>query len=375
MLSDIGKEICTFRNLYDAMRLCKRGVIWKDSVAGYVVNGLVRIHRLKKSLENDKYDISPYTEFKVYEPKERDILSTKIKDRVFQRSFVDNYFYDEMTRSFIYDNGACQKGRGTERTRKRLICHMQRFYRKHGLDGYTLKGDLSNFFGSTKHEVAYDAVNKRVNDKWARRESKRIIDSFDNGPDPEIGMGLGSQCTQIIQLAVLDGFDHYIKEVLRIKHYVRYNDDFILIHEDKKYLRYCLSQIDNWMTSHGLTLNPKKTQIANFTQGVKFLGFRFRPTETGKVIMTLLPEKISHERRKLKRMRDGVRQGHLAKTDVDRSYKSFKANITNNGKHKSEHPGKRARRNCHGLELAMDAFYKDLWRDDECSDLRRSSIS
>lgn len=124
MLSDIGKEICTFRNLYDAMRLCKRGVIWKDSVAGYVVNGLVRIHRLKKSLENDKYDISPYTEFKVYEPKERDILSTKIKDRVFQRSFVDNYFYDEMTRSFIYDNGACQKGRGTERTRKRLICHM-----------------------------------------------------------------------------------------------------------------------------------------------------------------------------------------------------------------------------------------------------------
>lgn len=375
MLSDIGKEICTFRNLYDAMRLCKRGVIWKDSVAGYVVNGLVRIHRLKKSLENDKYDISPYTEFKVYEPKERDILSTNIKDRVFQRSFVDNYFYDEMTRSFIYDNGACQKGRGTERTRKRLICHMQRFYRKHCLDGYTLKGDLSNFFGSTKHEVAYDAVNKRVNDKWARRESKRIIDSFDNGPDPEIGMGLGSQCTQIIQLAVLDGFDHYIKEVLRIKHYVRYNDDFILIHEDKKYLRYCLSQIDNWMTSHGLTLNPKKTQIANFTQGVKFLGFRFRPTETGKVIMTLLPEKISHERRKLKRMREGVRQGHLAKTDVDRSYKSFKANITNNAKHKSEHPGKRARRNCHGLELAMDAFYKDLWRDDECSDLRRSSIS
>lgn len=375
MLSDIGKEICTFRNLYDAMRLCKRGVIWKDSVAGYVVNGLVRIHRLKKSLENDKYDISPYTEFKVYEPKERDILSTKIKDRVFQRSFVDNYFYDEMTRSFIYDNGACQKGRGTERTRKRLICHMQRFYRKHGLTGYTLKGDLSNFFGSTKHEIAYDAVNKRINDEWARRESKRIIDSFNNGPNPEIGMGLGSQCTQIIQLAVLDKFDHYVKEVLRIKHYVRYNDDFILIHEDKGYLRYCLSGIDNWMTSRGLKLNPKKTQIANFSQGVKFLGFRFRPTETGKVVMTLLPEKVSHERRKLKRMRDGVRQGRLIKSDVDRSCESFKANITNNGKHKSEHPGRRARRSCHGLVLAMDAFYKDLWRDDECSDLRQYSIN
>lgn len=280
-----------------------------------------------------------------------------------------------LPRSFIYDNGACQKGRGTERTRKRLICHMQRFYRKHGLTGHTLKGDLSNFFGSTKHEVAYAAVNKRVSDEWARRESKRIIDSFNNGPDPEIGMGLGSQCTQIIQLAVLDKFDHYVKEVLRIKHYVRYNDDFILIHEDKGYLRYCLSRIDNWMTSRGLKLNPKKTQIANFSQGVKFLGFRFRPTETGKVVMTLLPEKVSHERRKLKRMRDGVRQDRLIKSDVDRSYESFKANLTNNGKHKSDHPGRRARRSCHGLELAMDAFYKDLWRDDECSDLKQYSIN
>lgn len=375
MLSDVGKEICTFRNLYNAMRLCKRGVIWKDSVAGYVVNGLVKIHRLKKSLENDKYSISPYTEFKVYEPKERDILSTKIKDRVFQRSFVDNYFYDKMTRSFIYDNGACQNGRGTERTRKRLICHMQKFCRKYGLNGHILKGDLSNFFGSTSHEIAYNAVSKRVSDEWARQESKRIIDSFNNGPDPYVGMGLGSQCTQIIQLAVLDEFDHYVKEVLRIKCYVRYNDDFILIHEDKGYLRYCLSKIDNWMTLHGLKLNPKKTQIANLSQGVKFLGFRFRPTETGKVIMTLLPEKISHERRKLKRMRDGVMNGRLTKADVDRSYESFKANITNNGKHKSEHPGKRARRSCHGLELAMDAFYKDLWRDDKCSDLKQSSIS
>ena len=55
-----------------------------------------------------------------------------------------------------------------------------------------------------------------------------LFDSFDNGINPNIGMGLGSQCTQIIQLAVLDDFDHFIKEVLRIKHYVRYNDDFIL---------------------------------------------------------------------------------------------------------------------------------------------------
>lgn len=375
MLSNVGKDICSFYNLYRAMLLCKRGVIWKDSVAGYVVNGLVRIHSLKKSLEKGTYKISPYANFKVYEPKERDILSTKMKDRVFQRSFVDNYFYDEMTRSFIYDNGACQRCRGTERTRKRLICHIQRFYRKHGTNGYALKGDLTNFFGSTSHDLAYRSVKKRIDDAWASIESKRIIDSFDNGPDPDVGMGLGSQCTQIIQLAVLDEFDHYVKKVLRMKHYVRYNDDFILIHEDKEYLSYCLSEINKWMSARGLKLNPKKTQIIKLSQGIKFLGFRFRLTETGNVVMTLLPEKISHQRRKLKRMADRVARGEMTKADVDRSYESFKANITNNGKHKSEHPGRRARRSCHSLELAMDAFYKDLWRDNKCSDLKQSSIS
>lgn len=74
-------------------------------------------------------------------------------------------------------------------------------------------------------------------------------------------------------------------------------------------------------------------------------------------------------------MADRVARGEMTKADVDRSYESFKANITNNGKHKSEHPGRRARRSCHSLELAMDAFYKDLWRDNKCSDLKQSSIS
>lgn len=365
MKSNIEQNICCFYNLSRAMLKCRRGVMWKDSVAGFVINSLVRIHRLKKSLENNTYKISPYANFKVYEPKERDILSTKFKDRVFQRSYVDNYFYDEMTRSFIYDNGACLKGRGTERTRKRLIRHMQHFYRRNGMNGYILKGDLSNFFGSTEHKLAYKAVEKRIKNEWVREKAKQIIDSFDNGEDPTVGMGLGSQCTQIIQLAVLDEFDHYVKEQLRIKEYVRYNDDFILLHESKDYLKECYRKIDNWMKKRNLTLNPKKTQIIKFSQGMKFLGFRFRPTETGKIVLTLLPEKISHERRKLKRMVAKAKKGELSKADTDRSYNSFKANITNNGKHKQEHPGKRARRSCHGLEIAMDAFYKSLWRDSD----------
>lgn len=87
MLSNIGKDICSFYNLYKAMLLCKRGVIWKDSVAGYVVNGLVRIHSLKKSLDKGTYKISPYANFKVYEPKRKRYFKYKDERPSFSKKF------------------------------------------------------------------------------------------------------------------------------------------------------------------------------------------------------------------------------------------------------------------------------------------------
>ena len=172
MESKVRDEVCDFDNLYRAMQHCKNNVMWKDSVAGYVKNGLVNVHKLKESIENGTYKLDKYTQFKVYEPKERDIVSTRIKDRVFQRSLCDNYFYDTMTKSFIYDNCACQDGRGTEYARKRLIRHLQKYYREHGTEGGAIKADLQNFFGSTAHELAYSAVTKRITDEWVNGEIK-----------------------------------------------------------------------------------------------------------------------------------------------------------------------------------------------------------
>lgn len=363
MNSEVRDTVCSFGNLYNAMMKCKRGTIWKDSVAGFVLNGLVKIHRLKKSLENGAYKIDPYNTFQVHEPKTRDILSTRFKDRTFQKSLSDNYFYDEMVRSFIHDNGACQTGKGTEFERKRLIHHMQKYFRQNGLNGWVLTSDLKNFFGNTSHFLAYAAVAKRIKDPWVRSEIKRIIDSFNYGPDPTVGMGLGSEITQTIQSAVLDEFDHFVKEQLRIKFYERYNDDFVIIHPDKEYLKCCLTEIDNWFTKRGLTLHPRKTQISKLSQGIKFLGFRYRLTDTGRVLMTLLPKKVSHERRKLRKLIGLVEKGLVSMDDVDVVYRSFKAHIGNESKKKKTDPGRRAHRNCHGLTLAMDAYYKKLKED------------
>jgi hypothetical protein len=355
------ETVCSFDQLYRAMLLCRRDVMWKDSVARYVHNGLVNVYRLKQSLDNDTYKLGKYTRFQVYEPKERDIISAKFRDRVFQKSFCTNYFYPVMTRSFIYDNCACQIGKGNEFGRKRLIRHLQKYIREHGnADGWVFQYDIKNFFGSTSHEVAMTTVKKRITDPWAIHEVQRVVDSFNFGPNPDVGMGLGSDMTQIIELAVLDELDHIIKERFGIKYNIRYNDDVILIHESKEYLVECWHFIDSWMKEHGFTLNPKKTRIYPIRQGIHFLGFRFLPKDNGRVIMTVLKSNVTHERKKLKKLVNLAKSGRMTKSDVDRCYESWKSYVSNH--HKRGTKRKKAHRDTHNLILQMDKYYKELWR-------------
>lgn len=348
MEDSIKEEVCDFSNLYQAMHKCKNNVMWKDSVAGWVKNGLVNTHKLKKQLETGTYKIDKYNIFTIYEPKKREIVSTRMKDRVFQRSLTEHYLYDAVTSSFIIDNCACQNGKGTDFARKRLKIQMQRYFRKHGLEGFVGTCDLKNYFGSTPHDVACAKVTKNIKEDWAKDHAIKIVRSFNQGPDPTVGLGLGSQITQLSQLSVLSDLDHFIKEKLRIKYYVRYMDDFHLIHHDKEYVKYCLVEIERKLSELSLCLNKKKTQVYPLRQGIKFLGFRFCLTETGGIIAMLKKENVSHERRKLKRMRGLVQQGKMSRSQVDDCYQSWKAHASKGDTYK--------------LLLNMDRYYKNLWR-------------
>lgn len=348
MDESVKNLVCGVDELYKAVAKCKHNVAWKDSVQNYTRRSLHNCYLLHESLMNGTYEISKYSIFYVFEPKKRKIVSTRMKDRVFQRSLCDNYLYNEVTRHFIYDNCACQRGKGTMFARNRLKAHLQKFYRKHGVNGYVLKIDLSNYFGSTRHEVASAAIRKRVKDEWTCQEVDRIIKSFNDGEDPEVGLGLGSEVTQLIELAVLDDMDHFIKEKLGIKHYVRYMDDFILIHEDKEYLKECKKQIEQKLTGLHLTMNKKKTQVFPLTQRVKFLGFSYELKSTGKIIMRVLPKKVSHERRKLKKLVNRAQNGIMTREDVDKCFISWKAHAEQG--------------NTHHLVKNMESYYESLWR-------------
>ena len=324
-MDNVKEVVCSFRNLYKATRVCRRNVNWKDSVAHFSNHSLASVHKLKKSIDEGTYKISPYSVFTIREPKLRIITSTRFKDRVFQRSLCDNYLTEEVCRNFIFDNYACQKNKGTDRAREGIERKLKSFYRQFGTNGYVLKVDIHDYFGSTDHIVAKAAIRKRVRDDWAYQEVVKIIDSFEKDGDFSKGIGLGSQVSQLIQLAVLDDLDHYITEQLGINFYVRYMDDFILLHRDKEYLHKCKKRIVRFLGKIKLEISPKKTNIFPITQSIKFLGFGFKLHSTGKVTKRILPSNLKVEKRKLRKLAQRVVDGKMTLEKFEECYQSWRA--------------------------------------------------
>ena len=300
-----------FGKMYRSLKKCCKNVRWKTSVTQYEVNGLKNTAKVAAEINSGKYKLLPYQEFQINEPKERHITATRIRDRQVQRSICDTVVYDSITRSFVADNSACQKGRGTQYAIDRLKEHIRRYYRKNGAEGYYLKCDIHHFFESLDHDIIKAQLRKRITNEHYLNMLYDIIDSFPG----EKGIGLGSQVSQLLALMYLDEMDHIIKEKLHIKYYIRYMDDFILVDHNREKLSYSLVELRKYLDTLGLSLN-KKTTLQKLSQGVIFLGWKFILTDTGKVILKPDKRKLTAKRRKLRGIKRQQAAGNLSEKDV-----------------------------------------------------------
>lgn len=314
-------ESMSYGNLRRALNRAAANVRWKDSVTGYELHAAQNTMKNMRAIRNGTYKLSPYQVFTIHEPKEREIVATRIADRQVQMALCEGGFYQDMAEHFIYDNSACQTGKGTDFALDRMRKHLREFYQKHGRDGWVLKCDVHHFFPETRHDVAKAAVTKRCSDPRAARMVFDVIDSFGG----EKGIGLGSQISQLVELAVLDDLDHFIKERLRIRYYVRYMDDLILIHESKEKLTECREAIGAQLAAIGLELNEKTTMYP-LKQGVKFLQWRFILTESGKIVQKMSSAKMGRQRRRLKKLLRRELNGEIPEGTAKNSLQAWKAN-------------------------------------------------
>ncbi|MBR5535761.1 MAG: hypothetical protein IKU60_03845 [Clostridia bacterium] len=317
------EKVIDFENMYKAYRRAKCGKGNKKSAARFSASALDGVHLLIEQLRNKTYRVSEYTEFKVYEPKERIIKTTPFKDKVVQHSLCDNVILCKLQEVFICDNCAGQKGKGTLFGLDRLSVQMKEFWKKYRHDGYILKCDVTKFFYSIPHEKLKDVVNYHFShDQDICWLCDLFIDSTEG-----FGIPLGNQINQGFALLYLDGMDHFIKGELGIEYYGRYMDDFYLIHPDKEYLKYCLEVLTEFLGTLDLTFNGK-TQIMPFKNGVNYLGFHTYVTENGKVIRKLKNQNKRNAQKKFVLMARLVREGKLSQEKFDASYGAWKNHVS-----------------------------------------------
>lgn len=317
------EKVIDFSNIYQAYKKARRGKGNKKSAARFSACALDGVNILIEQLRTKTYRVSEYTEFKVYEPKERIIKTTPFKDKVVQHSLCDNVILPRLQNIFIYDNCAGQKGKGTLFGLDRLSVQMKDFWDKYRFDGYMLKCDVTKFFYSIPHEKLKDVVNYHFSyDEDICWLCDLFIDSTEG-----LGIPLGNQINQGFALLYLDGMDHFIKGELGIEYYGRYMDDFYLIHPSKEYLKYCLEVLMEFLGTLDLTFNGK-TQIMPFKNGVNYLGFHTYVTENGKVIRKLKNQNKRNNQKKYVRMAKLVRDEKLPEEKLHTSYGSWKNHIS-----------------------------------------------
>ena len=333
---------------------CKNGVMWKPSTKHYVLNAVEEVHRAERKLKDGTWKNGTPKPIMILYPKKRDGLSIAFRDRVYQRSINDNVLYPSIQKSFIIDNCACQKGKGIDFARARLKKHLWNYYSNYGAEGYVLQIDIKGYYPNMRHDAVKDKFRRYLPDDVF----EAVCDVLDTQYKGDVGYNPGSQMVQIAGISLLDDLDHFCKERLHVKHYIRYMDDILIIHHNKEELESVLSEIKAQLAKIDFQVHETKTRITLLSKGFLFLGFEYKITSTGKIVMTLNSANIKHERRKLRKLVQLAKKGVITKAKVDECYSSWKANASKG--------------NSHNLITRMDKLYQELWEENDNGQNRKT---
>lgn len=368
-------QVISRNALSRAAKEAAKGVKYKASVQRFMLRRLTNVAAINRNLVYHKDIRKGFICFILMERgKLRKIMSVHFSERVPQKSLNQNALIPVLTRSLIHDNGASRKGMGTGFAMKRLVGHLRWHFRRYGNEGYILLVDFSDYFGSIDHEVAKQIIADAFDDPGIIWLSNLFIDAyyefnvkFKNIPEEEAhkGLGLGSEINQTIAISVPNPMDHYIKEVLRIKCYGRYMDDFYLIHPDKEYLKYCLSEIERICSVLKITVSEKKTKIVKLSHGFTFLKTKIYMTETGKIIRKPCHKAVVRERRKLKKQKKLLDAGIMTFADIRCSYASWKGSMKS----------RNARKTVHSMDKLFDSLFIEHWKEGGAQDGREKNVN
>ena len=225
------EQVFTLENLYETHKRCRKCKQYKEEVVNFELNLAQNLCNIRNEILNRTYSIKRYRKMTIYEPKERKIDWLSYRHRIVQNCLCEHILKPVLDKKFIKDNTACRIRKGTDYARKRLRFFLNEYKKKYGVEGYILKADFSKYFASINHNILKAELAKHFdkNILWL------LYIYVDSVPENE-GIPIGNQTSQWFALLYINAIDHVIKEKYRIKYYIRYMDDLVIIDNDKNKL-------------------------------------------------------------------------------------------------------------------------------------------
>lgn len=276
---NLYKKIYSIDNLLLAFKKAKKGKSKKDYVISFEYNLVEELNSLQSELKSKTYQPKPLKKFIIHDPKTRTIHSSIFRDRIVHHAIV-NLLEPIFDKIFIYDSFASRKNKGTHKAVIRFKYFLRKVsnngqlikkpFNNNSIKGFVLKADIRHYFDSIDHQVLINILSKKINDKEFIGLIRIILENFNNSK----GLPLGNYTSQFFANVYLNELDYFIKHDLKAKYYIRYVDDFIILHKNKKRLEYFLKQIKDYLPNLKVELHPDKTKIYPLYKGTTFLGYR-----------------------------------------------------------------------------------------------------
>jgi len=322
---NLFQQIVSIENLLLAARKAEKNKRYKGNTAHFNMFLEGNLLQLQNELETKKYKPGKYRSFKIYEPKERLISAAPYSDRVIHHALC-NVIEPIFEKSFIYDSYANRGGKGTHKA----ILRYQKFARK---NKYVLKIDIKKYFPSIVHNILKQQIRKKISCEDTLWLIDKIIDNSNQQEDPGLifpgddlftnieikkGIPIGNLTSQFFANIYLNGLDHFIKEKLMCKYYIRYVDDMVIFENDKELLYGIKYKIRDFLYNLRLQLHERKTRLFRVSDGMGFLGHRVFQD-----FRLLKKENLRRFRKRLKKQLIMYKKGLLPKEKLTMSIQSW----------------------------------------------------
>lgn len=234
---------------------------------------------LLNDLKNKTYIHDGYVAFNISDPKPRQIHKATVRDRLLHH-LIYRELYSFFDSKFIYDSYSCRVNKGTHKAINRFRTFHRKVSKNNTKTCWVLKCDIKKFFANIDHKTLKTILSKGIFDRDILWLFSQVIDSFKTQKHISAiayickGLPLGNLTSQLLVNIYMNEFDQFMKRELKVKYYIRYADDFVILHENKEHLvklwRYIAIFLDKKLK---LELHPDKVFTKTLASGVDFLGW------------------------------------------------------------------------------------------------------